>query len=331
MLKRNSNIELLRIIAMLLVMVGHADFRAFGAPSFSDIANDPSGSFVRFLIQAASGISVNVFVLISGWFGIRVKLDKILSLLFQVFFFGSLIAIVMVLVGGGNGADLRKTATLGGSYWFVKSYLLLYMFAPLLNMFVENVSKKQLGRFLILFIAFEMYFGWLTDTKWFDYGYSPLSFMGLYLLARYLKSYWDLDTYNRYAYLITYGVVTVLVAACSMLVPTHLFYVYSSPALILASVSFLFFFCRIELKSKLVNSVAASCFAAYLLHAHPMFFDAVYIKSIVNWYMSLYISKFLLCTSLFITLLFIVSIVIDKLRLLIWNVLFGRVIAKYCR
>ena len=88
--QRDSNMELLRIIAMLLVMIVHADFRALSCPSTLDTNLYPDSSFLRFFVESVSIICVNVFVLLSGWFGIRLKKERLLELGFQVLFFGAL-------------------------------------------------------------------------------------------------------------------------------------------------------------------------------------------------------------------------------------------------
>ena len=95
---RDSNMELLRIIAMLLVMVVHVDFRALGIPVFEEVQTNPFSSSFRFLTESFSFISVNVFVLLSGWYGIKFKLDRLWEFLFQVFFFSIFLFVVYSLV-----------------------------------------------------------------------------------------------------------------------------------------------------------------------------------------------------------------------------------------
>ena len=84
-MKRESNIELLRIVAMLLVLFLHANYFSLGKVESIDIQSDLFGSFVKSFTEALCIICVNVFVLISGWFGIRPTLKGAMSLLFQVF------------------------------------------------------------------------------------------------------------------------------------------------------------------------------------------------------------------------------------------------------
>lgn len=63
---RESGIELLRIIAMLMVMFVHADFLAIGAPNSTDIVNNWADASVRVWIQTLTMCCVDIFVLISG-------------------------------------------------------------------------------------------------------------------------------------------------------------------------------------------------------------------------------------------------------------------------
>ena len=63
--ERDSNLELLRIIAMLLVLMVHADFKALDTPTVGEIINNPESSFLRFLCESISIICVNVFIFIT--------------------------------------------------------------------------------------------------------------------------------------------------------------------------------------------------------------------------------------------------------------------------
>ena len=80
---RQSNIELLRIAAMLLILVLHANFFALGAYEPEDFKTDPLPTATRILFEQAAIYAVNLFVLISGWFGIRTKTKSLTALMFQ--------------------------------------------------------------------------------------------------------------------------------------------------------------------------------------------------------------------------------------------------------
>ena len=63
---RDSNMELLRIMSMLLIMVLHADFTAISVPSIEQCHDSVSTSFFRFFIEALTVVAVNVFVMLSS-------------------------------------------------------------------------------------------------------------------------------------------------------------------------------------------------------------------------------------------------------------------------
>ena len=64
--ERLSGIELLRIIAILMVLVCHANARVLGLPSPSDFESALSPSVVRMILGCVAVGGVNIFVMISG-------------------------------------------------------------------------------------------------------------------------------------------------------------------------------------------------------------------------------------------------------------------------
>jgi hypothetical protein len=85
--------------------------------------------------------------------------------------------------------DLLPYLAFGYGYWFVISYLILYGLAPVLNAFIEETSEKEYRFVLYFYFTAEFIYGFLLDKGHFDYGFSPLAFIGLYLLARYARFY----------------------------------------------------------------------------------------------------------------------------------------------
>lgn len=163
---RKSNLELLRIVAMLLVLVVHADFFSNGEPTKEEILYSPFVSFLRYFVESSAIVCVNVFVLLSGWFGIKPKVSRFLDFSFQVIFFST----ILYFVTGNYHRSLGEWVTilLGFQYWFVKAYIILYILAPILNAFIESSSKKQLEYFLLTFYIVQTIYGWyLGNANWF--------------------------------------------------------------------------------------------------------------------------------------------------------------------
>ncbi len=139
---------------MLFVLIVHTDFLALGFPTPQDMAAAPGSVWAKIGFEFPALVCVNVFVLISGWFGIRASARGAMSFVFQCLYFGLLLYFVGCIVSGvlPNVLGIAQVLTLFKVNWFITAYLILYSFAPVLNGFAGNVGRRQLaiGRFLFL-------------------------------------------------------------------------------------------------------------------------------------------------------------------------------------
>jgi len=278
---RLSNMELLRLLSMLLVLVVHADYMSLGAPNRAALLNHPFTASMRIGVEHAAIVCVNVFVLISGWFGIRPKWKGLAGLLFQVTFFPVLIVLCFLVAGvPGTGRYVGHLFCPGYDYWFVVAYLGLYLLSPVLNAFAEHASQRKMEVFLLGFFALEVVYGWLQELGNFIDGYSMISFAGLYLLARYLRLYPGRWSGKRgRTYLLFYGLAVLLSWLMALLVvyvsgrSKGFLIAYNSPFIIFGSMCLMLAFTRLRLQSRLINRLAASSFAIYLVHCHPLLFN----------------------------------------------------------
>lgn len=327
-LKRNSSVELLRIVAMFLVLVVHADFFTLGVPDRNLIKTEPLFSFGQLLFESFSIVCVNVFVLISGWFGLRPKLKGFCNFIFQCLFFSIGIYILICLFFDNFSIKgFAECFFLTGAYWFIKAYIGLYLLSPLVNRFIETVDGKTLLRFIIFFYLYQTIFAWCSKaTTFLDSGCNTISFIGLYCLARYFHLYPNKWTSKKpRVYIWGYLGLSVVCAVTSYVLGLigldgliGRFYVYVSPFVILSSLLLLLGFTRMQLSSKFINWVASSCFAVYLLHVNPNvigYFCKV-VEDIVQRYSGFMV---LLVLFMFLLMVFIVSILIDKVRIMLWN------------
>lgn len=215
---RDSNIELLRIVSMFMILLVHANFFSLGEPSSQDIISNPVDATARVVFEAACIACVDIFVLISGWFGIRPKLKGLCGIIFQCLFFLWGSYIIAIILGyskfSANGIVGCFAAT--HNNWFIKAYLFLYILSPVLNIFVENAPRSLFRKTLIGFFVLQSIYGWIfpSATTYIESGYSPLSFIGLYLLARYIHVYFpSFADMSRLRYGIIVSVVIVCVSA----------------------------------------------------------------------------------------------------------------------
>ena len=324
---RDSNMELLRLVAMLLVMLVHASYRALPQPTPEGIANDPVSMLQQIAVISFSVVGVNVFVMLSGWYGIRLRWSRLLELLFQIVFFVLLcLGIYYALTGTMPPSPYLSVLMLHeGDYWFVKTYLALYLLSPVLNAFVQTATQRQMAITLLSLFAFQWIYGWVFEaTTWLRAGYSLPSFVCLYLLARYMNVYRPTFTkWRPRTDLCIYLAVCTMVTVAYFLLKRHfnlggLLWFYNSPTTIIAATFLLLFFSKLSLHSRLVNWLAISALAIYLTHSNTplgQYYD-LYIR---EWHDTLPYFPFLLRAGLFIIAVFFGSILIDKVRVAVWN------------
>lgn len=326
---RDSNMELLRLVAMLLVLVVHANFRALPVPGYTHVHANPSSAFLMFMTEAFSIYAVDLFVLLSGWYGIRFKGKRLAELGFQVLFFGIFaIGVCAVFAPQELSHNVFNRLLLLGvnDYWFVKTYVALYLLSPVLNAFVEKASRREFALVLAAFFAFQFVYGWAFEsTRWLVAGYSLPSFIGLYLLARFMRLHplrvWQL---SRWADLGIYlGVVATLTIAM-FVIKQHggrggALYFYICPLVILGAMHLLLFFSKFSFRNRWVNWLAVSAFAAYLTQSSSFIGGPFYDQIILNWFNNEPRFQFILYCVSFVLAVFLGSILIDKLRILLWN------------
>lgn len=324
--KRESNFELLRIIAMLMVLVLHADFQALGSPSRGDIISSPITSTLKVFFEMASVVAVNVFILISGWFGIRPTIKGFSKFVFQYLFFAIGVYAVIILLGKTNFSigELANCLALtpDNTYWFIPSYMCLYLFSPVLNAFINTVGKKTHIYVVLAFYAFQTVYSFLGGgASFLEKGYSAMSFMGLYLLAAFVRRYIDVRRYKRTGFLIAYILATMILTAIWMATRMHNINVinsrllsYSNPLVIISAISLLMVFSKVKFTCATINKVSASCFAVYLLHCHPCLYATYYMGSVREA-----ASQNFLYLIGVVIVWFVVPILLDFLRRAIWS------------
>ena len=272
--------ELLRIVAMFLVLAVHTNDAALGELMHDDLtANVLNGSF-RLFYEALALVCVDVFVLISGWFGIRPSVHGMTRFVFQCCYFYFLLAVIPLATGTMTIRELVSVLKEGNTYWFVSSYMGLYLLSPVINAFFEHTTSRQALRVTACYWIFMLYFGWLLGERQFSSGYSTISFVGLYFLARYARLYGTrLTALSAKWYMIVYLLCATVCAGICFgslwlnIVPTSVMprmWSYLSPIVVIESMALLLLFSKLSFSSRLVNTLAAGSFGVFLLHMHPV-------------------------------------------------------------
>ena len=183
---RNSNIELLRIIIMFLILVLHANFKAFDVPNDCSVI-----SLGRSFLESICIVSVNIFVIITGYFGTSFKIKKIGALVFQCFFAVVPISIAIYfthIYGYESTKELILSFNFLG-YWFILAYVALLSLTPFLEDSIKSFTSEELLKSIV--IAY-IIIGLLCVIPQFDKfgvdgGYSAIWFIILYLIGGYIR------------------------------------------------------------------------------------------------------------------------------------------------
>jgi len=206
--KRQLNYELLRIIAMLMIVSLHylSKGNLLGEPTRADIT---ATGYTAWLIEAFCIVAVNVYVLISGYFGVETcgssgrgkkltfweVLRRPIKIWKQVFFYSMLFG-CGALIMGVQQFDLYQFFSycfpiVTEHYWFASSYIVLCLFMPFLNVGLSYLDQREtkyllLGLLLIFSVSKTVI---PMQLPWDKYGYDSLWFVVLYLTGAYLRHY----------------------------------------------------------------------------------------------------------------------------------------------
>lgn len=328
MMKRNSNIELLRIISILFIVISH--YSVHNGISNYDL---PLG-FNRFLLEISvlGNIGTIIFVIITGFFSINqekpFKFKKLAILYFEVFFYSLTIYFILILLGFEKfSMHMFITCLLPISfknYWFVSVYILLYIFIPYINIMLNNLKRYEHLRLIFIFILFFSVLRMILKSDY--YGNELMQFIMFYSIGAYIGKYRDSFFLKKKCCIIGFLLSFIILVSSVILIDfaslKYTFFIGHSLILfnrtsivsILFSI-FLFglFYNKKERNNNVIISIASCVFAVYLISEHILirkilWTDLLHISSYVN-------SNILIFHMFFsVLLIFIFCIIIEYFR-----------------
>ncbi len=324
--KRNSTLEILRIISMLLIIMHHYSVHGFELMNLPLALN----KFIVGFLSLGGKLGVSCFILISGYYMIDSKftLQKFLKLVGEIWFYSISMLILFLTVLNPVELNMKLIISsifplLSSFYWFMTAYVLLMILSPILNLIINNIGKclhENLIIFSILiwsflhnFLNFELYY---NDFIWF---------IVLYFIAGYLKKYPKRKTKKHFlkafiSYLIIIISDILLIYIGSKYNINYLveksahFSELNSPFILFSSIElFLGFSNSKPFNNKIVNNVASTTLGIYLIHDNrimrPFLWNTIFNNS------KMFFSNFLLLHSIFsVLIVFIFCMIIDLIR-----------------
>lgn len=329
---RASNIELLRIVSMVLIIMHH--FSVHGTFPFT-----PDLTFNKVFLQVfglGGKVGVVAFVMITGFFMVSssFKLHKFAKLVGQIWFY----SIVMLGVAMGLGLDtvtskntMLALLPIGAMSWFAQNFLVLYLLTPLINRILHWLQHK----YYVILLALATLIWFVIPTAlnlWPNLPHSTFgfkhifSFVVFYSMGAYIKLYGSRITKKMGIALSCIGVTgavagDILVDVLAMTDPTYMkqifYFTKNDYGLfqLLLGVGLFIVFLKVKITYRLwINTIASTTFGIYLLHDNKLFLHHMWdnVFGTYQYYDSTFLPLYAICI---VAIIFVIGMIVDYGRL----------------
>ena len=299
---RQSGLELLRIIAMIMIVAAHLSQRGNWAWVGTGTPLSLNHFFMNIVICFGQ-VGVAIFFTITGYFLYNSKnyswkrIFKIVRptwfyslffLLLALLFAPSLINFSLPL--NSTTAHLVLPITTN-AYWFISAYISLYLLLPYLKIWLDNLDNKKLLKLIIIiagiFILPNILSYSLTDTSSFIFSIPSAIFYAIigYTIHRHEKVLLQLKNI-KLIFISFSGIIIYIISSLLIYFAiTRLNYVninnnilidaMSLPCM-LTSIPLVIFFSRLKFMNKFINYIASLVFGIYLIHSNGIFINLVW-------------------------------------------------------
>lgn len=306
---RNSNIELLRIVCIVMIVTMHV----YGQYNMVD---DSIVIHSSIFANSICNTGVSIFVLISGYYGIRFKLEKWVKL-YNITTFYAILFLVACLIRPKYVIDTQFLVesifpVFCNKYWFVTSYLLLMALADYIQKMLDQLSNAQYKTLVMVLLLFLVISPSVFQIEIFnDYGKGFMNMLSMYILGRYIRNYSFPLFVKNYALTMIVALTMVIWLGNEMLFhylnERFILCRDNSIFIIALAVSiFYLFVSRLPKHNKVINNFAGYVFPIYLIHG-------IFIENL-----ALFLKKtdmvYVLQIFLAITALLLISITIESVR-----------------
>ena len=245
-------------------------------------------------VEALTICSVDVFVLISGYFLCtqKFKASRVVKMAFAVIFYSVAWLLITTFIFHEPLAKkelIRAVLPISyNQYWFISAYIGMYLLSPLLNVLVWNLTQKQhLGAIALLVAMFSLWPDILPFSSPLGIsakGYTVAWFGVLYIIAAYFRKYpVNIKPSKAFGYYILSALVLLLIWLVTAIVTgansfenelhgqlTFYYYRYNSLIVLLTAVLLWIVFLNVKVENKalqkLIAFVAPLTMGVYLIH-----------------------------------------------------------------
>lgn len=278
---RQSNFELLRIIAMFMIILHHLSYHG-------KIVNQPAGP-VKFAAQfylIGGALGVTLFMLISSYFLIDTKFSvkRIIRIWFELFVYSVVFSVLGYFLKFQTFTyKVWLQAFMPVSFnaaWFATVYIFICFISPFLNYLIKGLNRRSYISLLSVLFLFTVGIQAVTFVMPQRMFFNSVSwFVYMYLFAGYIKRY-SIKILDNKIIALSVFFISLFVIWGSQIWFEHLgktiklfadnsrhFIAYDNIFMVLAAVSLFMVFKNLHLKnSVIINTIAKTAFGVYLIH-----------------------------------------------------------------
>jgi surface polysaccharide O-acyltransferase-like enzyme len=296
--KRNVGLDLLRLLAMFMIVLVHVN-------NWGGLLKNTSFQIdflPVYILEAFSICSVNCFILISGFFLIKqnFRLKKLIALIFEIMFYTWICFIVALIIKTPMDITMfvKGLFTIStGIHWFITCYIMLYIFFPFINKLIYSLSLKQKHFLAIITVLFFSVWAFVPkiNSQTVHSGYSILWVSVLYYWGAYIRLVFvegeknhlfkKIVKFSGYGY-IFFSLITVIFICTLNLTGNEIWFAlrYNSLFVFVASICLFIFMYNLEIENnftkKLITFLAPAAFGVFLLSDN--FFVVYYQRILLN-------------------------------------------------
>ena len=309
--ERNSNIEILRIISMLMI-IGHHCIYYGVMQNYNKSINNViygQGEFINKMIAQlllpGGIIGVGVFFTIAGYYGIQSDKINIIPIVKETLFYSILGLIIYIFLGIFNIVELNDIMKVvikcinpisNSTYWFVSVYVIITFLKPILNQYIRKIRNMYV--FLIVVLVYYMmarfnlapYLGILNGVLFYYLGAMIKISEGKACKVKNRFLWLGFSIISWFLYVLFNNITWFGLYKISWMFSLLGICIWGT---VCAYSSIRFCLSNKEFSNKVVNSLAASTLSIYLIHEHPLLREILWSRILhvesVQWMSSLFV------------------------------------------